>query len=223
MIGFTQVKFEYSGESGIPGFHLEIPDFSITQGEAVAVIGPSGCGKTTMLRLAGGIAIPTAGEVTFEGVSLGSQSEAQRRDLRLRRVGFIFQEFRLLDYLDVLQNIVLPFRLGSLRLNEAMRDRARDLAVELGIGDLLRRPIQRLSHGERQRVAICRALVTRPACLLADEPTGNLDPVNKRGILDSLLGASRNHGAAVLAVTHDHDLLPSFDRVLDLGKEEPVS
>lgn len=223
MIAFTQVKFEYSGESGAPGFHLEIPDFSITQGEAIAVIGPSGCGKTTMLRLAGGIAIPTAGEVTFEGISLSSQSEAQRRNLRLRRVGFIFQEFRLLDYLDVLQNIVLPFRLGSLRLNEAMRDRARDLAVELGIGDLLRRPIQRLSHGERQRVAICRALVTRPVCLLADEPTGNLDPVNKRGILDSLLGASRNHGAAVLAVTHDHDLLPSFDRVLDLGKEESVS
>ena len=138
-------------------------------------------------------------------------------------MGFVFQEFRLLEYLDVFQNILLPFRLGSLQLDAAAKDCAKALAGQLGIGDLLRRKVQRLSHGERQRVAICRALVTRPAFLLADEPTGNLDPVNKRGILDALLNAARNQEAAVLAVTHDHELLPSFDRVIDLGKEEPVS
>ena len=221
MIEFQQVQFEYAADSQTPGFRLEVPDLSIAQGEAVAVIGPSGCGKTTMLRLAAGIAVATSGEVRFEGVRLDSRSESDRRSLRLRRIGFVFQEFRLLEYLDVLQNILLPYRLGSLQLDGAVRDRARDLATELGIGPLLRRSIDRLSHGERQRVAICRALVTRPACLLADEPTGNLDPVNKRGILDALLDAARNHGAAVLAVTHDHELLSSFDRVIDLGLEEP--
>ena len=223
MIGFDKVQFEYSAESNTPGFRLEVPNITILKGEAVAVIGPSGCGKTTMLRLAGGISIPTSGEVTFQGVGLSTRSESQRRNLRLRRVGFIFQEFRLLDYLDVLQNILLPYRLGSLKLDTEARNRARELAGELGIGKLLRRSIHRLSHGERQRVAICRALVTRPACLLADEPTGNLDPVNKRGILDALLDAARNHEAAVLAVTHDHELLPSFDRVIDFGKEEQES
>jgi len=221
VIEFQQVQFEYAADSQTPGFRLEVPDLSIAQGEAVAVIGPSGCGKTTMLRLAAGIAVATSGEVRFEGVRLDSRSESDRRSLRLRRIGFVFQEFRLLEYLDVLQNILLPYRLGSLQLDGAVRDRARDLATELGIGPLLRRSIDRLSHGERQRVAICRALVTRPACLLADEPTGNLDPVNKRGILDALLDAARNHGAAVLAVTHDHELLSSFDRVIDLGLEEP--
>ena len=223
MIEFKQVQFEYSAESETPGFSLTVPDLTVETGQAVAVIGPSGCGKTTMLRLAGGIAVPSAGEVFFEGVGMRTRSESQRRDLRLRRVGFVFQEFRLLEYLDVFQNILLPYRLGSLRLNAEAKDRARSLASELGIGPLMRRSIDRLSHGERQRVAICRALVTRPACLLADEPTGNLDPVNKRGILDALLDAARNHGAAVLAVTHDHELLPSFDRIIDFGREEQSS
>jgi putative ABC transport system ATP-binding protein len=223
VIGFENVEFEYPAESGTPGFRLKVPNLTVEQGEAVAVIGPSGCGKTTLLRLAGGIEVPTSGEVTLEGVGLTTRSESQRRNLRLRRVGFVFQEFRLLEYLDVFQNILLPFRLGSLQLDAAAKDCAKALAGQLGIGDLLRRKVQRLSHGERQRVAICRALVTRPAFLLADEPTGNLDPVNKRGILDALLNAARNQEAAVLAVTHDHELLPSFDRVIDLGKEEPVS
>lgn len=220
MIDFSGVHFEYPGDAASRGFRLAVPDFTVARGEAVAVIGPSGCGKTTVLQLAAGIVLAGAGDVSLEGTSLGECSDAARRDLRLRRVGFVFQDFRLLDYLDVEQNILLPMRLGSLRLDQDARDRATTLAGELGIGELVRRPIDRLSHGERQRVAICRALVTQPACILADEPTGNLDPVNKRGILDALLHASRHRDAAVLAVTHDHDLLGSFDRVIDLGAVE---
>ena len=220
MIEFSQVEFTYSSEAGEPGFSLSIPHFAVERREAVAVIGPSGCGKTTMLRLAAGITVPDAGSVKLEDTELGRYSETARRDLRLRRVGFVFQDFRLLEYLDVHQNILLPYRLGSLRLDSECRDRGADLARQLGVGHLLKRRIDRLSHGERQRVAICRALVTRPACVLADEPTGNLDPANKRGILDALLDAARSHDAALLAVTHDHELLPAFDRVFDLGESE---
>ncbi len=217
MISFANVKFEYSARQGSPGFTLNVPDFSVDSGESVAVIGPSGSGKTTILQLAAGIAIPRSGSVLLEDVALSGRSERSRRELRLARIGFVFQEFRLLDYLDVEGNILLPYRLGSLNNDGEVRSRVASLANDMGIGKLLKRPIHRLSHGERQRVAICRALVTRPACVLADEPTGNLDPANKRQILDALLNAVSSTGAALLTVTHDHELLPSFNRVIDLG------
>ena len=107
--------------------------------------------------------------------------------------------------------------LAHVAIDDEVESRVEALATNMGIAQLLRRPIHRLSHGERQRVAICRALVTRPACVLADEPTGNLDPANKRQILDALLNAVSSTGAALLSVTHDHELLSSFDRVIDLG------
>jgi ABC-type lipoprotein export system ATPase subunit len=195
----------------------------VAKGEAVAVIGPSGCGKTTLLLLAGGVESPDSGDVLIDGQVLSKANDAQRRDLRLRRIGFVFQDFRLLEYLDVLQNILLPYRLGALEVDADVIARAKALAKDLGINELLRRRIDRLSHGERQRVAICRALVTNPACVLADEPTGNLDPLNKHAILDALLKACRKNNAAMLVVTHDHDLLESFDRVIDLGSLEATS
>ena len=125
----------------------------------------------------------------------------------------------LLDHLDVMENVVLPFRLGAGRLDRTVRSRAEQLLERMGIDRLSRRSVPRLSQGERQRVAICRALVTEPGLVLADEPTGNLDPANKRVILDALLDAARDRNAAVLTVTHDHDLLDAFDRVVDLGRD----
>ena len=223
MIRFTDVQFEYPGDGTTSGFRLSVPSMEIAQGEAVAVIGPSGCGKTTLLLLAGGVESPDSGDVLIDGQVLSKANDAQRRNLRLRRIGFVFQDFRLLEYLNVLQNILLPYRLGALEVDADAIARAKALAKDLGINELLRRRIDRLSHGERQRVAICRALVTNPVCVLADEPTGNLDPLNKHAILDALLKACRKNNAAMLVVTHDHDLLESFDRVIDLGSSEATS
>jgi ABC-type lipoprotein export system ATPase subunit len=220
VLTLADIRFERPApRDGTRGFSLRLPTLDIAAGESVAIIGPSGCGKTTLLRLAAGIIEPTAGRVTLDGRSLHGLGEAARRSLRLARVGIVFQDFRLLPHLTVEENVLLPFRLGSLRLDASARSRARELLDRLGIGDLARRSVERLSQGEQQRTAICRALVTQPGLVLADEPTGNLDPANKRLILDALLDAARDRGAAVLAVTHDHDLLGAFDRVVDLGAE----
>ena len=129
-------------------------------------------------------------------------SNAGRRDFRIRNIGFVFQDFELLDYLHVLDNILHPYRItGALRLDKAVRERAAALADRMGIGDKLKRRANDLSHGEKQRVAICRALLPGPRLLLADEATGNLDPRNKGHILDLLFDSVDVHGATLLAVT----------------------
>ena len=222
VLTIDDVQFDYPAARGEgDGFSFRLGGLSVDRGETVAVIGPSGCGKSTLLRLAAGTLRPRTGTVRLDGVDLAGLGEAAMRALRLRSIGFVFQDFRLLDHLDVEENAMLPFRLGGLRADAAARTRVVDLLERLGIGHLRRRPIGRLSHGERQRTAIARALATDPGLVLADEPTGNLDPSNKRVILEALLGAARDRDAALLAVTHDHDLLDAFDRVIDLGTEEP--
>ncbi len=180
------------------------------------MIGPSGSGKTTLLHLIAGIAVPQSGEVVTGGVEVSRLADPARRDFRVRNVGLVFQEFELLEYLNVRDNVLLPYRIHpALRLDSEVRERAGRLADEVGIGMLLDRYVTRLSQGERQRVAICRALVTEPAILLADEPTGNLDPESKERVLDILFACVRRTGATLVAVTHDHDVLPRFDRVVD--------
>jgi putative ABC transport system ATP-binding protein len=197
-------------------FRLRIPDFSVEGGEKVAVVGPSGSGKTTLLNLVAGILVPRQGEVQVAGVPLSRYSDAQRRDFRIATVGFVFQDFELLDYLTVWDNILHPYRITrALALDAGVRERARDLAGKMGIADKLTRRPDRLSQGEKQRAAICRALLPGPRLILADEATGNLDPANKTCILDLLFAAVDEGGATLLAVTHDHDLLPRFDRVVD--------
>jgi putative ABC transport system ATP-binding protein len=198
------------------GFALHIPELAVAAGEAVAVIGPSGSGKTTLLHLVAGIVLPEQGRVTTQGVEVSDLDDAARRDFRARQIGLVFQEFELLEYLDVLDNILLPYRINSaLRLNGAVRDRAAALAQRVGLAGELRRPPSQLSQGEKQRVAVCRALITEPDLLLADEPTGNLDPANKDRVLDILVDYAKEHGATLVTVTHDHDLLDRFGRVID--------
>ena len=212
MIELAGLDFAY--DAG--GFRLAIDELGVTRGESAAVIGPSGCGKTTLLHLVAGIVTPRAGRIVVDSIDLSGLNDAGRRDFRVARIGLVFQEFELLDYLDVLDNILLPYRITSaLRLDSEVRARALELAAEVGIGDKLDRPPRRLSQGERQRVAVCRALVARPRLLLADEPTGNLDPGNKERVLDILLEQARRSGATLLTVTHDHSLLGRFDRVID--------
>ena len=131
-------------------------------------------------------------------------------------MGLVFQEFELLEYLSVLDNILLPYRItAALELTPGVRNRACRLADDVGIADKLDRHPGRLSQGERQRVAICRALIAEPPLLLADEPTGNLDPGNKGRVLDILFDYSTNNDATLVTVTHDHELIPRFDRVLE--------
>jgi len=199
-------------------FILRIPEFAVQSQEKVAVIGPSGSGKTTLLNLVAGILVPREGRVHCAGTEVSALGDDARRDFRISTIGFVFQDFELLDYLNVLDNILHPYRItGALRLTAAVRERAVDLAGQMGIGDKLTRGVGHLSQGEKQRVAICRALLPGPQLILADEATGNLDPRNKGHILELLFETVAAHDATLLAVTHDHELLPRFDRVVDFN------
>jgi len=154
--------------------------------------------------------------LSFPHGEIVASGDTARRDFRITSIGFVFQDFELLDYLSVFDNIVHPYRItGALKLDRKVRERARELAGKMGIGGYLERHPDDLSQGERQRAAICRALLPHPKLILADEATGNLDPENKERILDLLFAAVEEHGASLLAVTHDHELLPRFDRVVD--------
>jgi putative ABC transport system ATP-binding protein len=215
VISIENVTFCYSGSD----FRLHIPRFEVRSGDTVAVVGPSGSGKTTLLNLAAGVLVPDDGSVRIEDVDVCSLSEPKRRDFRISRIGLVFQEFELLEHLSVLDNILLPCRISPrIELDQARRERARELAHEVGIGDKLRRYPRRLSQGERQRVAVCRALLLQPPLLLCDEPTGNLDPVNKEHVLDILFAYVRRSGATLLTVTHDHGVLDRFDQTFDVGE-----
>ncbi len=217
MVHITGLSFRYGDtEGGDRGFALCIDELLVATGESVAFVGPSGSGKTTLLHLVAGILTPKAGQVHVAGEDLAALDDASRRAFRVGKIGLVFQEFELLEYLSVIDNILLPYRIHpSLRLDRAARDRARALAERLGIGDKLARRPGSLSQGERQRAAVCRALVTGPSLLLADEPTGNLDPVNTGLVLEALFELAAESGATLLTVTHDHELLPRFDRVVD--------
>jgi len=220
VIDLRGMQFAYRGST----FQLDIPSFSVQGGERLAVIGPSGSGKTTLLNLIAGILTPVKGRVEVAGTEVSALGDARRRDFRIRNIGFVFQDFELLDYLNVLDNILHPYRItGALRLDRTVRGRAERLAERLGVGDKLKRRADELSQGEKQRVAICRALLPGPRLILADEATGNLDPRNKGRILDLLFDSVADHGATLLAVTHDHELLPRFDRVVDFADFQPDS
>ena len=149
-----------------------ISDFVIAKREKVAVIGPSGSGKTTLLNLVAGICVPDSGTITVGNERISNFSDARRRDFRITRIGFVFQDFELLDYLNVLDNILHPYRItGALKMDEAVRQRALALAGELGLDGRLQRQSTDLSQGEKQRTAICRALLPGPQIILADEAT----------------------------------------------------
>ena len=212
MISIIGLDFRY----GRGDFRLRIPSLKVTPGEKTALIGPSGSGKTTLLNLIAGILLPMEGKVVVGGTTVSELGDGARRDFRVTNIGFVFQDFELLDYLDVLDNILHPYRITrALLLDGETRARARRLASEMGIGDKLKRHPDALSHGEKQRAAICRALLPGPKLILADEATGNLDPANKTLILELLFRTLTERGATLLAVTHDHALLDRFDRVID--------
>lgn len=213
MIDIADLEFRRAG-----GFRLSVPALTIADGEKVAVVGPSGTGKTTLLNLMAGLLLPDAGHVTVGGVAVSALSASQRRAFRARYIGQVFQDFELVDYLSAAENILYPCRISPfLPVTSDLHQRAKTLARDMGVEDRLARKPSALSQGEQQRIAICRALLAEPPLILADEPTGNLDPDNKDRILDILFAQAAASGATLVTVTHDHDLLPRFDRVVDFA------
>jgi len=218
MIEVSNVTFSYRGGD----FRIEIPKLEIEAGEKVAVIGPSGRGKTTLLHLLAGVLVPSAGSISVAGTEVSALPREDRQDYRALRMGMVFQEFELLEYLDVLDNVLLPYRISPvLTLDDKACERAGALVQEVGLSGERRRYPRHLSQGERQRIAVCRALVTRPAILLGDEPTGNLDPDNRDHIMDTLCRYSDETKAPLVVVTHDHELLGRFDRTIDVSGFSP--
>jgi len=223
MIEFENVTLAYPQSE----FRLQVAVVKIAQGEQVALVGPSGSGKTTLLHLAAGILTPDAGQIQVADEEITKLTPSARRSFRIRTIGLVLQEFELLEYLPVRENMLLPFRITSaLKINREVRQSAEQLATAVGIRETLDRYPHRLSQGERQRVAVGRALITQPQVLLADEPTGNLDPAASRKTIDLLLEQAAERKATVLMVTHDHSLLDRFERVIEtqqISDDDPRS
>jgi len=188
--------------------------FTINAGESVAIVGASGSGKSTLLGLLAGLDTPTSGEVHINGHDLFALDEDGRAALRSRMIGFVFQSFQLLPEFTALENVMLPLELAG---NPAARDPASALLDRVGLGERRHHYPKHLSGGEQQRVALARAFVTRPALLLADEPTGNLDAVTGEAIIDLIFELNREHGTTLLLVTHDEALSRRCNRVLLLA------
>jgi lipoprotein-releasing system ATP-binding protein len=209
------------------GLTLEIlrgAELELAAGTLAALVGPSGSGKSTLLHIAGLLERPTAGEVAIEGRATSGLRDAERTRLRRARIGFVYQLHHLLADFTAAENVVLPQLLAGVARGSA-EARARALLDRLGLGARADHRPGRLSGGEQQRVAIARALANRPALLLADEPTGNLDPHTAAEVLDLLLEVVREAGTAVLLVTHDPELARRTDRVWRLveGRLEPTA
>lgn len=213
MISIDGLRFRRGGD-----FTLRIPSLVVSQGEKLAIIGPSGTGKTTLLALLSGILQPDEGVLSIGDLEVGRLTDAQRRAFRAHYIGAVFQDFELVEYLSARENILYPGRISeSVRLTATLRARAELLGREVGLENRMSRKPAALSQGEQQRVALCRALLNKPPLILADEPTGNLDPANKDRILDILFAQTETYGATVITVTHDHALLSRFDRVIDFS------
>jgi ABC-type lipoprotein export system ATPase subunit len=222
VLSFRSVSRDFLSPGGAVLHALRGVTGDVAAGEVVAVTGRSGSGKSTLLHLAAGIDAPSAGEVVLLGRSLSALSDAERTRLRRDRVGLVFQFFHLLPHLSALENVLVPALVASDPPGPA-EARAQALLERVGLADRAGEAAQKLSGGEMQRVALCRALLRKPALLLADEPTGNLDEESGRAVLELILGLARAEASAVVYVTHSAELAAAADRTwrLHSGVLEP--
>ncbi len=199
---------------------IRVEGLEIESGEKVAIMGPSGCGKTTLLSCIAGILSPSRGQISVGDTRIDKLSDSARRRFRREQIGLVFQEFELLEHIDVKENAFLPVWLDGREPTEEEQQRLEERSRRCGIADLLHRKPRALSQGERQRAAVCRALMTSPQLILADEPTGSLDGKTGQAVLDLLFEEASLTGATLVVVTHDRSLLEGFDRVETLGEED---
>ncbi len=215
MIQVSDLEFSY----GSLDFQLRVSELAIERGEKVALVGPSGLGKSTLLKLLSGILVPRHGKIRMGEVELERFSDAARRRFRASKIGLVFQELELIEYLSVRENILLPYLIhGFSKKRTEIHASAESLAAATGLADKLTRRPDQLSQGERQRVAICRAMITQPEYLLVDEPTGSLDSRTANEVLELLFDQAERNKTTMLMVTHDSSILDRFDRTVDLAE-----
>ena len=212
---FREVSKSYveGGASGITA--LDSISFNVSSGDHIAIVGRSGSGKSTLLHLAAGIDIPTAGQVLAFGHDLAALDERERTRFRRDDVGLVFQFFHLMPHLSVRENVALPELIAGTKSSD-FEPRVRDLLERVALADRAADTVQKLSGGEKQRVAICRALIRHPRLLLADEPTGNLDDATGRSVMDLMLQLVKDEGATLVYVTHSAEMASKANTVWSL-------
>jgi ABC-type lipoprotein export system ATPase subunit len=209
----TKLSRVYGEKTSVPTWALREASFTVNEGEFIGVMGPSGSGKTTLLNLLAAIDTPSSGTVQIEGVDVSRLSDRELAIFRRRKLGFVFQDYNLLHTLSIRENIVLPLVLDGAS-PAAIQSRLSEVAHQLGIQYILDKRVYQVSGGEQQRAAIARAIIHRPALILADEPTGNLDSKSSAGVMKALSDLSEKWGATILMVTHDAFAASFCSRIL---------
>ena len=217
ILQIRDLHFQYPASD----FKIEISNIKITQGSKIAISGKSGSGKTTLIHLISGILKPQSGEILFYDKSITDMNDKEIRKHRISNIGFIFQEFELLEYLNVMDNLILPYKINkSLVLDAEIKDKAKEIANRIGIGNKLDQHPKQLSGGERQRLAIARALITSPPLIIADEPTGNLDEKTSNIVMDEITDQVSYTNSTLIMISHNNELISSFDEIIDI-QESP--